>query len=176
MFSSVCQSLSVCLSVFFLFPVLFILQPFSNVHAFRFGFPPPFLSSLFSPLPFHLHVSSLFFCPSLSPLLHPLLYAELAQMIIPLSPGGRRLTLMTTVTAWLGRRMGRHCSSGRTSPTTTPPVLQPALLQVPVLQQKDKGRALGRLVLPPTVHLKALSGNLKKKKSQLSPLMNHLMP
>ena len=67
----ICLSVTVCLFVFFLFPVLFILQPFSNVHAFRFGFPLPFLSSLFSPLPFHLHVSSLFLCPSLSPLLHP---------------------------------------------------------------------------------------------------------
>ncbi|XP_055748722.1 intermediate filament family orphan 2-like isoform X2 [Salvelinus fontinalis] len=44
-------------------------MPFRLVLAFLLSF----LSSLFSPLPFHLHASSLFLCPSLSPLLPPFL-------------------------------------------------------------------------------------------------------
>lgn len=45
-------------------------MPFRLVLVFLLSF---FVFSFFSPLPFHLHVSSLFLCPSLSPLLPPFL-------------------------------------------------------------------------------------------------------
>lgn len=68
------------------------------------------------------------FCPSPLPLCASLLHTELSQ-IIPLLPGGRRLTLTMTVTVWPGRRMRRRCCCGRTSATTTPPAPWPAVVR-----------------------------------------------